>query len=117
MNSAYLGDGKVQAYVDYYCEEEDIEGPDNQQRLLQHQDLIEGIMNLVHTKKETDVYYLAFAYQIHILFKVVKLACQSFPVTGLKKKLSCLSKNIYLIARELGFYSDWEINRPKKTVL
>lgn len=42
----YLCDGKVQPYVDDHSEEEYVEGPDHQKRLLQHQDLVEGIMNL-----------------------------------------------------------------------
>lgn len=42
----YLCDGKVQSYIDDHSEEEYIEGPYNQQRLLQHQDLVECIMNL-----------------------------------------------------------------------
>lgn len=46
----YLSDGKVQADVYYDGKEEDVECTDNQERLLQHQDLIEVVMNLVNTK-------------------------------------------------------------------
>lgn len=42
----YLGDGEVQAHIDDDGEEEDIEGPNHQQRLLQHEDLVEGVMHL-----------------------------------------------------------------------
>lgn len=42
----YLGDGEVQAHIDDDCEEEDVEGPHHQQRLLQHEDLVEVVMHL-----------------------------------------------------------------------
>lgn len=42
-----LCDGKVQADINDDSEEEDVEGPYNQERLLQHQDLIKVVMNLV----------------------------------------------------------------------
>lgn len=48
---SYLCDGKVQADIDDNSEEEDVEGSYDQERLLQHQDLIEVIMNLVNKKK------------------------------------------------------------------
>lgn len=48
---SYLCDGKVQADIDDDSEEEDVEGSYDQERLLQHQDLIEVIMNLVITKR------------------------------------------------------------------
>lgn len=43
---SYLCDGKVHSDIDDDCKEENVESPYNQQRLLQHQDLIEVIMNL-----------------------------------------------------------------------
>lgn len=49
---SYLCDGKVQADIDDNSEEEDVESPYDQERLLQHQDLIEVIMNLVNKKKK-----------------------------------------------------------------
>lgn len=49
--SSYLCDGKVEANIDDDSEEEDVEGPYNQQRLLQHQDLVEVIVNL-NTREE-----------------------------------------------------------------
>ena len=42
----YLCDGKIQTDIDDDSEEKYVEGPYNQERLLQHQDLIEVIMNL-----------------------------------------------------------------------
>lgn len=52
MNTSYLCDGKVQTDVDDDCKEKYVESSYNQQRLLQHQDLIEIIMNLeTQTKK------------------------------------------------------------------
>lgn len=51
LRMEYLSDGEVQAHIDDDCEEEDVEGPHHQQGLLQHQDLIEGIM---HLGDETD---------------------------------------------------------------
>ena len=47
----YLCDGKVQADVDDDSEEEDVEGSYDQERLLQHQDPVEVVMNLVITKE------------------------------------------------------------------
>lgn len=44
---SYLCDGKVQTYINDDSEEEYVEGTYNQERLLQHQDLIEVIVNLV----------------------------------------------------------------------
>lgn len=44
----YLCDGKVKTDINDDSEEENVEGPHNQQRLLQHQDLVEVIMNLEH---------------------------------------------------------------------
>ena len=43
---SHLCDGKVKADIDDDSEEENVKGRDDQQRLLQHQDLIEVIMNL-----------------------------------------------------------------------
>lgn len=67
---SYLCDSKVQADVDDDSEEEDVEGSYDQERLLQHQDLIEVIMNLVITK---EVYQLRsqqnFTAQIHTTVK------------------------------------------------
>lgn len=48
---SHLCDGKVQANIDDDSEEEDVEGSYDQERLLQHQDLIEVIMYLL-IKKE-----------------------------------------------------------------
>lgn len=44
---SYLCDGEVQTYIDDDGEEEYVEGTYNQERLLQHQDLIEVIVNLL----------------------------------------------------------------------
>lgn len=48
-STSYLCDGKVQTDIDDHREEEDVEGSYNQERLLQHQDLIEVIVNLQTT--------------------------------------------------------------------
>lgn len=40
-----LSDGKVKPDVEDDGEEEDVEGSHHQQRLLQHQDLVEGVMD------------------------------------------------------------------------
>lgn len=42
----YLGDGKVQADVDDDGEEEDVEGRHHQQGLLQHEHLVERVVDL-----------------------------------------------------------------------
>lgn len=42
----YLGDGEVQPDVDDDGEEEDAEGGHHQQRLLQHEHLVEGVVHL-----------------------------------------------------------------------
>ena len=51
----YLCDGKVQAYIDDDSEEQNVEGPHHQQGLLQHQDLIEVIMDLKKGRKNTGI--------------------------------------------------------------
>lgn len=55
-----LCDGKVQADINDDSEEEDIEGPYNQERLLQHQDLIKVVMNLVKKTKNINPKFLQF---------------------------------------------------------
>lgn len=52
-----LCDGKVQTDIDDDCEEKDVESSYNQQRLLQHQDLIEIIMNL---ETQEEIYKFRF---------------------------------------------------------
>lgn len=42
----YLGDGKVQTDVDDDGEEQNVEGGHDQQRLLQHEHLVEGVVHL-----------------------------------------------------------------------
>lgn len=53
-----LCDGEVQTNVKDDCEEQDVERTNHQQRLLQHQDLIEGVVNL---KRHTNI-ILVYVY-------------------------------------------------------
>lgn len=41
-----LGDGEIQSHVDNHSEEQDVKGSNHQERLLQHQDFVESVMNL-----------------------------------------------------------------------
>lgn len=42
----YLSDGEIQPHIDNHGEEQDVKGSNHQQRFLQHQYFIEGVMNL-----------------------------------------------------------------------
>lgn len=57
LTLSHLCNGKVQTNVDDNSKEKNVKGPDDQQWLLQHQDLIEVVMNL-ETQQKT--FYILF---------------------------------------------------------
>lgn len=46
LHHSDLGDGEIQPDIDDHSEEQDVKGSNHQERLLQHQDFVEGVMNL-----------------------------------------------------------------------
>ena len=50
----YLRDGEVEAHIDDDSEEEDVECSHHQQRLLQHEDLIEVVMHLRRGEQQAE---------------------------------------------------------------